>query len=132
MSNELAQKANTVLMLQVVISLLVAATFYIYQDAWFAYSAIYGGLISMLLVMLLQRGFNRASDGGAGAKAGEIALYLGAAIRFVLVLILFGLGMAVLKLEAMAIVISFGLTQLAFALANARTSKHADNGSEER
>ena len=64
---------------------------------------------------MLRRGVQRASlIAGQDPKTAMLTLYMGAVVRFVLVLILFGVGLAGLKLAPLPVIVGFGLTQLAY------------------
>jgi ATP synthase protein I len=114
-AQELRVKARMVIGLQVLIGGLVVAGFFLSKDALQAISAGYGSLISIILAYLLSRGVVQASDTAQqSAKKSTAILYMGAVQRFMLVLALFGLGLAFLKLDPLATVIGFALPQLAF------------------
>lgn len=70
-------------------------------------------LISIILAFLLSRGVIQASI-DQRRKQGATRLYIGAAVRFILALLLFVLGLAVFKLDALACVVGFGVTQMAY------------------
>lgn len=94
---------------------LVAAGYYFTGGRWEALSAGYGGLISVLMTLLLSRGISlagRAED----VRRSQWVLYAGAAVRFVLVLALFGFGLAGLGLAPLATVIGFIAAQLVIPL----------------
>ncbi len=82
-------------------------------------SALYGGAISAVSALMLRWGVVQA--GGAvqqgEKKKGEAILYVGAAVRFVLILILFGIGLAIMGLTPVATVAGFVTVQLVFLFA---------------
>jgi len=120
-AQELRVKARKVIGLQVLISGLVVAGFFLGKGVLEALSAGFGGLISIILAFLLSRGVVQASDTAPqSSKKSTAILYMGAVQRFLLVLGLFGVGLAILKLEPLATVIGFALTQLAFMIMAAR------------
>ncbi len=115
-AQELVLETRRVIGLQLLVSGLVAAGFLVGKGPWEALSAAYGGLISVLSALLLSRGVGKA---GAVAqqgekKKGEAILYVGAAVRFALVLACFGIGLAVLTLAPLPMVMSFIAVQLVF------------------
>jgi F0F1-type ATP synthase assembly protein I len=120
--DELRAKTRRVIGLQVGIGLAVAAGFFTAADSWAAWSAGYGGLVSLILSVLLSRGVMLAGR-MPNAKMGQAILYAGAAVRFVLVLALLGAGLAVLKLAPLAVVAGFIAVQLAFVLAAGRAPR---------
>lgn len=115
---QIADKARRVIAFQVVAAVLVAAGFYAAKGAWEAQSALYGGFVSMFAAVLLRRGVQRAAAQAAERDPKQVmaTLYLGAVQRFVLVLALFGLGLAVFKLAPLATVAGFGAAQLVYLM----------------
>jgi len=101
------------------IAVLAAAGFYFGRGAWEVVSAFYGGLISVLSASLLRYGIVKAGSAVShdDKKKSEALLYAGAAIRFLLVLVCFAIGLAVLKLAPMATVSGFIAVQLVFLYA---------------
>ncbi len=98
--------------------LLVAAGFFVFKGQWEALSAVYGGLISVLVAFLLGRGVARAAGAAPqDHKRSLVMLYLGAAQRFVLVGVLFAAGLAAFKLLPLAMIAGFGAAQLIFIVA---------------
>ena len=81
--------------------------------AWSALSAAGGGLTSLCVVWLLRRGVRRASEIAlTDQKKSMMILYLGAIQRFVVVLALFALGLAVARLEPLAMFAGFAAAQV--------------------
>jgi ATP synthase protein I len=81
-------------------------------------AALYGAFTSIVLAFLLSRGVKRASEAALhDPKKSMMILYLGAVQRFVLLLVLFAIGLAVLKLDPLACLIGFGLAQLTYVIA---------------
>lgn len=115
----LVPETRRIIVIQLLIGLVVAAGFYLAYGRWESISALYGGAISMASALLLRWGVVQA--GGAvqqGEKnKGEVILYIGAAVRFVLVLVLFGIGLAILELAPVAAVMGFITVQLVFLFA---------------
>lgn len=100
---------------QVVVGALVAAGFGVAGSRIGAQAALYGAFISVFAAVMLRRGVQRASQiAGQDPKTAMLTLYMGAVVRFVLVLILFGVGLAGLKLPPLPMITGFGLTQLAY------------------
>ena len=117
----LAQQARKVVGVQLLVSVLVAGCFLL-QGAWESLSALYGGMASVIIALLLRWGVRRASKMALQDPKKSIAiLYVGAVQRFVLVLALLVLGIAGLKLNPVAVCVGFAVAQVGY-LANARAS----------
>ena len=116
-AQELIVKARKVIGLQVVIGGLVAVVFILGKGVDEALSAGYGSVVSIKSACLLTRGVIQAGNTAQQSSMKSTAiLYMGAVQRFLLVLVLFGFGLAFLKLEPLATVIGFALSQLAFMI----------------
>jgi len=116
-AQELTTKTRKVIGLQLTMGILVAAGFSVAYTPWHGYSVLYGTMISMLSSWWLSRGVSRAGSRADQGRSGEVILYVGAALRFIMVLALFAIGLAQLKLAAVATVVGFVLAQLAFIIA---------------
>jgi ATP synthase protein I len=126
---ELANTARGVISKQLVACVLIALSFLL-QGQWHALSALYGGLISISTALLLSRGVARASKAAATDPQKSMAiLYVGAVQRFLLVLGFFALGLAIFKLDPLAVTVSFGVTQVTFVLASRIHDKSIKNKS---
>jgi len=113
-SREISTATRKVLALQVGASVLIAAAFFMGKGQVEAYSAFYGGMISAVIALLLGRGVARASETARhDHKKSMLILYIGAVQRFVIVLVLFGVGMKALKLSFIPLIIGFACAQLA-------------------
>lgn len=112
---EFAQGARKLFILQVAIGGFVAGGFVWLQGELAGKSAIYGAFISIILTSLLRWGVEKAaSTADVNKNAGMGLLYMGAAVRFVLALILFGVGLAALELAPLPLVVGFCMTQGAY------------------
>ncbi|KDN96138.1 hypothetical protein EI16_07565 [Hydrogenovibrio marinus] len=97
------------LMIQGLIGLVVLVAF-AFKGLWA--SALYGLFIGLVNVVLLGWTFQKANQRAAeNPKSGILILYLSAVIRFVLLAVLFVLGLSLLKLDPMAVVLTFVLMQ---------------------
>jgi ATP synthase protein I len=122
----LAQQARKVLGAQLLVTVLVAALFLL-QGTWASVSALYGGLASVIIALLLRRGIRRASQLALeNPKKSMTILYVGAVQRFVLVLVLLALGLAGLKLDPVAVCVGFAVAQVGY-LANSRANVKRTN-----
>lgn len=116
----LAGKAQKVLAVQLVMSLLVAAVFFAIsteESLWRALSAVYGGLSSVVLALISIGGFKRANAIAlSDPKQSMMILYIGAVIRFAAVMVLLGIGLGLLKLDALAVFTGFALAQASYLM----------------
>ena len=113
---ELAAKARWVISTQLIVSIIVAVAF-LTKGTWESLAAVYGGLVSICISLLLLWGIQRANavakvDPGKSMRI----LYVGAVQRFVLVLGLIALGIAFFKLDPVAMIVGFALAQAGYLL----------------
>lgn len=110
-----ARQTRSIIGAQMAVGALVAAGFWAFGGAGDARSALYGVFISVFAAVMLRRGVRRASQiAGQDPKTAMLSLYMGAVVRFVLVLVLLGVGLAGLKLAPLPVIVGFGLAQLAY------------------
>ena len=110
----IAARAKWVISTQLIISIIVAVVF-LTKGTWESLAAIYGGLVSVCISVLLIRGFDRASEvAKEDPKKSMQILYVGAVQRFVMVLGLIALGIALLKMDPVAIIAGFALAQAGY------------------
>ena len=111
------------LIIQFVITLIVAFAYLILQDFSGFIAALYGGSISLLATTLMSWRIGRATEIAAHEQQqGHIEIYIGAFQKFILILLMMAVGMGALKLDPLAILVSFALTQLSFAANKVDTS----------
>jgi len=128
---EIADNAKKIILLQLGIGLVIAAGFFLKDGSWAAISAFYGGLVSVASTTMLSRGVNRASVAAEkSAQTSQMILYLGAVVRFVLVLALFGIGLGVLELAPLPLIIGFVITQLVFVMMAGRQGRKKQTDTE--
>lgn len=113
---KLAARAKWVISTQLIISIIVAAIF-LTKGTWEAVAAIYGGAVSICISLFLLWGIQRANaaakvDPGKGMRI----LYAGAAQRFILVIGMVALGIAVLKLDPVAVCVGFAIAQAGYLM----------------
>lgn len=113
---DLRTRTRRLLSWQIITGLLVVAGFYLVRGGWAALSAGYGGALSILLALLLSLSVALAGRSETPAQ-GQWILYAGAGLRFVLILVLFAIGLAVLGLMPLAMVAGFIAVQLVFITA---------------
>lgn len=117
---------RNLLVIQAVLVLLGVAVsfFYLAEDG--IMPAAYGGAVAIANTILLSR---RLDSAGVMAKenpeGGVLTLYLGVIQRFVFVLVMFGVGMGVLKLLPPPMLGTFAVAQLAFMLFGSKQTKLA-------
>lgn len=110
-----ATQPRGVMVLQMVVSMAVAATYWITGSFSQAQSALYGGLVSVALAVLLKRNLIKAGQITLYTpRQSVLILYMGAIQRFIIVLGIFGVGFAVFKLKPLASLIGFGAAQLSY------------------
>jgi ATP synthase protein I len=115
-SREIVAVARKVIVLQLGVSALIAAAFFMARGEGEACAALFGGLIGVVVAYLLGRGVARATQTARlDHKKSMLILYLGALQRFVLVLVLFAAGLKVLQLSFVPMVAGFAGAQLAYA-----------------
>ncbi len=126
-AQELVLETRRVVGLQLLIAVLVAAGFFMGRGSGEALAAAYGGLVSVVSTLLLSRGIRKAGAVVARGekKKSEVILYGGAAVRFLVVLACFGVGLAVLGLTPLAMVAGFAAVQLVFVFTARRMRQQA-------
>jgi len=124
----IAAKARWVISTQLIISIFVAVVF-LTKGTWESLAAVYGGLVSICITLLLMRGFVRANEAAkTDPKRSMQILYVGAIQRFVLVIGLLALGIGLIKLDALAIMVGFALTQAGYFIYWGRDIRNAGRG----
>ena len=116
----LTGKARRVVVVQLSMTLLVATVFFgvsAEDSLWKALSAGYGGLSSVVLALISIGGFKRANAIAlSDPRQSMMILYIGAVVRFAAVIVLLGIGLGLLKLDAMAVFIGFALAQASYLM----------------
>lgn len=110
---------------QLSVTLFVAAAFFgatyaqgiAEESLWKALSAGYGGLASVVLALISIGGFKRANAVAlSDPKQSMMILYIGAVVRFAAVIVLLGIGLGLLKLDALAVFAGFALAQISYLM----------------
>jgi len=92
-----------------------------FLDMGSATAALFGGCIALANSVLLYRKLDSASSmAKENPNGGIMTLYAGVIQRFVFVLLMFGVGMGLLKLNPVAMLGAFGLAQLAYMICGVR------------
>jgi F0F1-type ATP synthase assembly protein I len=118
-AHEVDGRVRKVIVWQVIGGVAAAAVFFVSKGWGPAQAALCGGLIGTATTLLLSRSVKKAGRAADDTNAGMRILYLGAVQRFFFVLGAFALGVAVLKLEPLALCAGFALAQVGY-LINAR------------
>jgi ATP synthase protein I len=109
------QLARRLLIAQIVLTVVLAAAWAMYADYSDGLAVIYGGAVSIFLGWLHKRGVRKAEvEAISDAKAGMLILYIGAVIRFALLVALLGVGFGLIKLAPQPMLAGFVLAQLGF------------------
>ncbi|HES77166.1 MAG TPA: ATP synthase subunit I [bacterium] len=109
------QLARRLMIAQVGLTLLLALGWWWYSGYLDALAVVYGGAVSIVLAWMHKRGVRKAEDRAVrDPKAGMLILYVGAVLRFILLIVLLGLGFGLLKLSPQPMLAGFVLAQLGF------------------
>jgi ATP synthase protein I len=104
---------------QLYITLMVAMLSYIIYDLAVFLAGLYGGLIAILATLISSWRITRAGNvAGIEIQQGTFEIYLGAIQKYILVLVLFALGMGFLKLLPVPMIVAFSVAQLAYLFIN--------------
>ena len=108
---------RSLLLIQAILVLAgIAVSFYFEGEAGILPAA-YGGAVAIANSILLSRRLTKAGEmAESDPDGGVLQLYLGVVQRFVFVLVMFGVGMGVLKLLPPPMLGTFAVAQLAFML----------------
>ena len=108
MSDGIARRGRTVLIVQLLVAAISAglAFWYAGRDAFFG--VVGGAVIAITLMLVLGYTMRKASELAVESPQTSMnVMYVGAVVRFVLVLVLFGIALGGLKLSALYTVASF-------------------------
>ena len=120
------------IIVQIILTLIVALGYLALQNTSGFFAAFFGGSITLSGTLLMAWRINRAGDAALpgkpfsgkeeGKQQGYIEIYIGAIQKFILTLVLMAFGMGYLKLDPLAILIGFAMTQLSFIANKVDTS----------
>ncbi len=123
----LAKKNQSLLRYQIVIALLVAAVWWFLRGGESALAAAYGAAVTVVSTVLLVWRLKRAGETARNDPRKSMKIiYVGAVWRFLLTAILFALGIGFFKLDPLAMIVGFMLTQLAYVLIGLGTQRASD------
>ena len=109
------QLARRLMVVQLGVTALLAAGWGFYSGYFDALGVVYGGIVSVALAWLHKRGVRKAEERALrDPKAGMLILYVGAVLRFLLLIALLGVGLGLLKLSPQPMLAGFVLAQLGF------------------
>ncbi len=101
---------NQPLMIQGVIGIIAVIVF---ATQGLAGAAAYGFFVGIMNVLMLSTTFKKANNKAAeDPKSGILILYMSAVIRFVLLAVLFVLGLSLFNFEPMPVVLTFVVMQI--------------------
>ncbi|MCU7938519.1 MAG: ATP synthase subunit I [gamma proteobacterium symbiont of Bathyaustriella thionipta] len=113
------------LIVQILLTLIITLIYLFLQNSDSQYAALYGGSITISGTLLMAWRIARAGEvASKEQQQGYIEIYIGAIQKFILTLVLMAFGMGYLKLDPLAILVSFAVTQLSF-IANKVDTSHA-------
>jgi len=108
---------------QVLITFLVALAYITFQNTDGFVAALYGGSITLSGTLLMAWRISRAGEAASvEQRQGYLEIYIGAIQKFILTLVLMAIGMGYLKLDPLAILVSFALSQFSFIANKVDTS----------
>ena len=117
---------RSLLIIQASLVLIGVAVSYYYLADEGILPAAYGGAIAIANTILLSRRLDSAGEmAKENPEGGVLTLYLGVIQRFIFVLVMFGIGMGVLKLLPPPMLGTFAAAQLAFMLYGSKQAKNA-------
>lgn len=103
------------LIIQVILTFIISLLYLVLTNTSGMIAAFYGGNITIVATLISAWRIGRAGEVAYSDKQqGYIEIYIGAIQKFILTLALMAIGMGWLKLDPLAILISFSLTQLSF------------------
>ncbi len=114
-AQRLAAESRKVIKVQLLVILVVAGVFMYFSGTLHGVSAVAGGAVRLIATLVSWGSMRWSSSLSLRNPSGsQIILYVSAAFRFVLVLVMFVICLAVLELAPLAVVVGFSLAQLAY------------------
>lgn len=115
---------RSLLIIQAILVLAGIAVSFYYLGKIGLLPAAYGGAVAIANTILLSRRLYSAGEMAESNPDGSVlSLYLGVVQRFVFVLVMFGVGMGVLKLLPPPMLGTFAVAQLAFMLYGSKKAR---------
>ena len=123
----LAKKNQSLLRYQIGIAVIAVVIWWLIEGSEAALAAAYGALVTIATTLLLAWRLRRAGEmARQDPRKSMKILYVGAVWRFTLAVILFALGIGYLKLNPLAMIVGFMLTQLAYIFVGLGTQRASD------
>ncbi len=110
------------IIVQFILTFIVALGYLAFQDLNGFSAALYGGIITLSGTLLMAWRISRAGETAGDKQQGYIEIYIGAIQKFILTLILMAFGMGYLKLDPLAILVGFAISQFSFIANKVDTS----------
>lgn len=115
---------RSLIIIQITLILVSAAAFAYYMGEVTVMSSLFGGVVAIANMLLLSRRLNTAAEmADDNPDGGILMLYLGAIQRFIFVLVMFGIGMGLLKLTPPSMLGTFALAQMAYMIYGSKRAK---------
>jgi len=116
-TGSLLSRVRMVLSTQLVLVLLTSAVFFLVSGGFQAGSAVFGGAIALINVLLLEwRRYQTDTGRAIDARQSLLVLYRSALERLLLAALLFALGLGALALDPLALLTGFIMGQVALLL----------------
>lgn len=114
-TDQVARKTRSLILYQLAAGLVVAILFYFFKDLIAAGSALCGAAVSSVSALMLGSGVKKADEKAVEDPTKSMGvLYFGAVKRFLLVVVLFIIGLKFLHLDAVAMAAGFIAAQVGF------------------
>ena len=115
---------RSLIIIQVTLILVSATAFAYYIGETTVMSSLFGGAVAIVNTLLLSRRLSTAAEmADDNPDGGVLVLYLGVIQRFIFVLVMFGIGMGLLKLVPPAMLGTFALAQVAYMIYGSKRAK---------
>lgn len=124
MGRNRVESMRSLLIIQASLVLIGVAVSFYYLGEVGILPAAYGGAVAIANVILLSRRLDVAGEMAKdNPEGGVLTLYLGVIQRFIFVLVMFGVGMGVLKLMPLPMIGTFAIAQVAFLLFGSKRAR---------
>ena len=111
----LEKTLRRILLVQLIFIGLAAVTFSFFRGTDFVLALLYGGTVTIATTLYSGWRLKIATESGEqGSALNMIEFYKSTLLRFILVVALLALGLGYLKLEPLAVIIGFAITQTGY------------------
>jgi len=115
MTMKVEQLARRLMLAQIALTAVLALVWGVYSGYEDSMAVVYGGMVSIVLAWMHKRGVRKAEDASLrDPKSGMLILFVSAVLRFILLIVLLGVGFGLLKLAPQPMLAGFVLAQLGF------------------